>query len=99
MVRLYEATKEEKYLETAKDLMEWIKTGWNDYAGGGIVWEKTSHEADKNACSNGPAALLAMRLYEVTKDNDYMDWAKKIYGRKLRSSTRQQVPSTTASTA
>lgn len=79
MVRLYEATKEEKYLETAKDLMEWIKTGWNDYAGGGIAWEKTSHEADKNACSNGPAALLAMRLYEVTKDNDYMDWAKKIY--------------------
>lgn len=79
MVRLYEATKEERYLATAKDLMEWVKTGWNDYAGGGIAWEKFDNEASKNACSNGPAALLAIRLYEVTGDASYMDWAKKIY--------------------
>lgn len=79
MVRLYEATKEERYLATSKDLMEWVKTGWNDYAGGGIAWEKFDNEASKNACSNGPAALLAIRLYEVTGDASYMDWAKKIY--------------------
>lgn len=79
MVRLYEATKEERYLATAKDLMEWVKTGWNDYAGGGIAWEKFDNEASKNACSNGPAALLAIRLYEVTGDASYMDWAKKTY--------------------
>ena len=66
MVRLYEVTKEDKYLATAKDLMEWVKTAWNNIGGGGIAWEKNDNLHSKNACSNGPAALLAVRLYEVT---------------------------------
>ena len=72
MVRLYEVTKEDKYLATAKDLMEWVKTAWNNIGGGGIAWEKNDNLHSKNACSNGPAALLAVRLYEVTKDADYL---------------------------
>lgn len=79
MVRLYEVTKEDKYLATAKDLMEWVKTAWNNIGGGGIAWEKNDNLHSKNACSNGPAALLAVRLYEVTKDADYLEWSKKIY--------------------
>lgn len=79
MVRLYEVTKEDKYLATAKDLMEWVKTAWNNIGGGGIAWEKNENLHSKNACSNGPAALLAVRLYEVTKDADYLEWSKKIY--------------------
>ena len=79
IVRLYEVTKEDKYLATAKDLMEWVKTAWNNIGGGGIAWEKNDNLHSKNACSNGPAALLAVRLYEVTKDADYLEWSKKIY--------------------
>ena len=79
MVRLYEVTKEDKYMATAKDLMEWVKTAWNNIGGGGIAWEKNENLHSKNACSNGPAALLAVRLYEVTKDADYLEWSKKIY--------------------
>lgn len=79
MMRLYSVTKEEKYLSTAKDLFEWIKTGWNEQAGGGIAWEAKSHQYSKNACSNGPAAILAARLFNATQDNTYLDWAKKIF--------------------
>jgi len=79
MLRLYDVTKDEKYLNTAKDLWEWIKTGWNDLGGGGIAWENRSHLYSKNACSNGPAAILAARLYRITKDESDLEWAKKIY--------------------
>jgi len=79
MVRLYDATKDTKYLDAAEDLMEWIKTGWNDLGNGGIAWERTSHQADKNSCSNGPAAILAAELYQRTNKEDYLEWAKKIY--------------------
>lgn len=79
MLRLYDVTKEDRYLNTAKDLWEWIKTGWTEEGGGGIAWEHTSHMSAKNSCSNGPAAILAARLYNYTKDESCLEWAKKIY--------------------
>lgn len=79
MLRLYEVTKDAKYLDAAKDLWEWIKTGWNEQGGGGIAWEKIGHQYSKNACSNGPAAILAARLSKVTNNNDDLIWAQKIY--------------------
>ena len=79
MLRLYNVTGEEKYLTTVKELWTDIATGWNDtYADGGVAWRKDQLYS-KNACSNGPAALLAARLYNVTKEEDYKDWAIKIY--------------------
>lgn len=41
MVRLYEVTKEDKYLATAKDLMEWVKTAWNNIAVVALLGRKT----------------------------------------------------------
>lgn len=79
MIRLYEVTKEEKYLNAAKQLWTWIQTGWNNKAGGGIAWEYFQNLHSKNACSNGPAAIMAARLYRITKDKAYLDWATKIY--------------------
>lgn len=78
IVRLYEATHDAKYLATAEDLMAYIETGWNDLGGGGIAWA-TSHLADKNSCSNGPAAILAGKLYQLTDKQEYLDWAQRIY--------------------
>lgn len=33
----------------------------------------------KNAVSNGPATVLTMRLYDATGNEQYLEWAKKIY--------------------
>lgn len=79
LLRLYDVTKEERYLTTAKQLWTWIKTGWNDLAGGGIAWESIQHMHSKNACANGPAAIIAARLYKITNEKEYLDWALKIY--------------------
>ena len=78
MLRLYDITKDEKYLTTVKQLWADIETGWNDKAGGGIAWVKYQLYS-KNACSNGPAAIIAARLYQLTKDETYKQWALDIY--------------------
>ncbi len=79
MLRLYQVTKDEKYLTAVKTLWTDIIAGWNDtYAGGGVAWMKTQPYS-KNACSNGPASLLAIRLFALTKEETYKQWALKIY--------------------
>jgi predicted alpha-1,6-mannanase (GH76 family) len=79
LVRVYSATNEQKYLDAAKEIWGYIIEGWNDYAGGGIAWERDNNIWSKNACSNGPASILAARLYAATGENEYQEWAKKIY--------------------
>lgn len=79
MLRMFQTRKDERFLATAKVLWEWVKTGWNDYCGGGIAWERSKHEWSKNACSNGPGALLGVRMYEITRDPADLQWAERIY--------------------
>ena len=79
ILRLYEVTGEETYLDTARKMWRSIYSAWNDnYGGGGIAWKK-DRPWSKNACSNGPAAILGARLYRVTKDEEYLKAAQKIY--------------------
>lgn len=77
-LRAYELTGDERYKEVADFLWEEIKKGWNDTHGGGIAW-KTDMPDSKNACSNGPAAILALYLYEIDGNAEDLEWAKDIY--------------------
>lgn len=77
-LRAYEATGENRYKTRAIELWDWIKGGWSDVSYGGIAWAAGSPNS-KNACSNGPAMILAARLYNVTGNEEYLNWAKKIY--------------------
>lgn len=67
-----------KWKESAVELWNWIKLGWNETNSGGIQWE-ASKPTSKNACSNAPAIILAARLYSETGDQAYLDWAIKIF--------------------
>ena len=81
LLRMYEATNVQEYLTYAKQTYDdWIITRWSDDEnGGGIRWSLDAANS-KNACSNGPGAICAMRLYEFTRDEKYLDDAKRIYG-------------------
>lgn len=80
MLRLYNITNDAKYLNTAKELWGWIKDAWTEDAGGGITWCTDPNVLfTKNACSNGPAAIIGARIYQITKDESDLNWAKKIY--------------------
>jgi predicted alpha-1,6-mannanase (GH76 family) len=78
MLRAEEITGDEKFKAAAITVWDDIKTGWNDNAGGGIMWVK-GKPYGKNACSNAPAAILAARLYQSNQEQKYLDWALEIY--------------------
>lgn len=78
MLRTYDATQDEKFKTASIDIWKDIQTGWNNNAGGGISWKKDQLYS-KNACSNGPACILAARLYQQFGDVKDKDWAMKIY--------------------
>ena len=77
-LRAYEVTSDEEYLTVANELWTEIKKSWSDVYGGGITW-KSDTPFGKNACSNAPAAILALRLYKISGDPDDLQWAKDIY--------------------
>ena len=77
--RAYEITKNQKYLDKAKYYFDFVyNTQWDDsFANGGIWWMNTDHST-KNACINFPAAEAAVYLYNITKDDHYLDAATRI---------------------
>lgn len=84
LIRMYEATGERKYFEAAAaTYAEAVICRWSDDEnGGGLRW---SYDADnsKNACSNGPGALCAVRLWANAADDErkaeYLADARRIY--------------------
>ena len=78
MLRTYDATKDEKFKTATITVWKDIQTGWNLNGGGGIAWSKGTL-LSKNACSNGPACILAARLFQQFADPLDKEWALKIY--------------------
>lgn len=82
ILRVYSATKDAKFKDAALQIWGYIKEGWTDNeAGGGIRWREvgTGGAWSKNACSNGPACILAARIYQEFGDDKDREWAMKIY--------------------
>ena len=75
------ATLNRQYFNQVKTLFNDIVGGWSDVDGGGIHWnkDKTGDGRYKTSCSNAPAMILAARLYQETGEQDYLDWALRIY--------------------
>src|SRR5690554_6895539 len=73
-LRMFETTADSKYFLKAKQLYDdWIWSTWGpeneDPWRGGITW-KTDVNKSKNACSNGPAAIIAARIYTMYDNID-----------------------------
>jgi predicted alpha-1,6-mannanase (GH76 family) len=78
MLRTYQATQDDKWLNESVVLWNDIVGGWNNNQGGGIAWNKGQF-AYKNTPANAPACILSARLYKQTNDSKYLAWAQKIY--------------------
>ena len=93
LIRIFETTGETRYLNKARQLYaDWIWTEWSpedeEPWHGGITW-KTDVAKSKNACSNGPAAIIAARLAQFAAVDaangknksaaEYQEQALKIY--------------------
>lgn len=77
-IDLYRLTREQKYLEKARMIWKFIKSGTDDQLGGGIYWCEQKKET-KNTCSNAPAAVMALKMYQETHEGAYLEEAKKHY--------------------
>lgn len=76
-LRLYDATGDETIKNYVLKLWEEIKKAWWEDELGGMAWKK--NDDNRNTCSNGPAAILAARLYTRFGDEENMEWARKIH--------------------
>lgn len=74
----YNSSKNPKYLAKAKEVFTFIKSGWSDDFGGGVSWLEGIRD-QKPACSNGKATVLALKLYQTTKDKKYLEEGKLFY--------------------
>lgn len=75
---LYATTGEERFLDRARMIWQFIESGMDDVLGGGIYWCEQSRRS-KNTCSNAPGAVYALKLYAATKDARYLEQGKALY--------------------
>jgi hypothetical protein len=76
-MRAYQLLRDPAYLAKADEAFRFAVSGWSDAMGGGIYWRQ-GDDTTKNTCSNGPAAVLALQLYQATSDAAYLEWGQKI---------------------
>lgn len=74
----YMMTKDKKYLKKAKLIWDFVASGMDEKLGGGIYWCEQKKES-KNTCSNAPGSVLALKLFEATKDSAYFYLGKELY--------------------
>lgn len=80
-IRMFESTGNKMYIAKARQMYDdWVWPTWGPENEspwyGGITW-KTDVSKSKNACSNGPASLIAARLYNFYDKAKFKDGKKK----------------------
>ena len=75
---LYLLTDNKKYLDMAEVIWEFIESGTDTILGGGIYWCEQK-KSSKNTCSNAPGSVFALKLYEATNNESYMEKGKGLY--------------------
>ena len=74
----YRLTGNPHYLQQAKLTWRFVQSGKDNRLGGGIYWCEQGKRT-KNTCSNAPAAVLALKLYDATTDPTYLQQAEELY--------------------
>jgi hypothetical protein len=82
-IQLYKMTGEQMPLDRAKQIFALAVSGWDTdptHADpGGVFWTQATWSRDRNTVSNMPNAEVGLRLYQLTGDQYYFDWAQKMY--------------------
>ena len=83
LVRLYKLTHEPSVRESAEAIMAFEMAGWqtNPELGcpGGIPFDNAVTNTDRNTVTTAPAAELALQLYGLTRNVQYLRFAEMAY--------------------
>jgi predicted alpha-1,6-mannanase (GH76 family) len=74
-LKFHERTKDPRYLRTARAIHEHMANNWRKE--GGVSWAEESDKRDPNAITNSLFVVLSARLFRVTKQRSFLDWAEK----------------------
>ena len=78
-LRLHEATHDDQYRDEATQLWNHvIKFGWNDVIGPSLSWRK-QQPYYKNTPANAPLSILGARLYMLTGEERYIEYAQTAF--------------------
>lgn len=80
----YYKTKNQHFLDQAEKCMAFDFTGESNDVGGGIFWNEDEKYPGatnylKAACSSAFSAKLALDLYEITNNPEYLAFGKRLY--------------------
>ncbi len=78
LIEVHEITGEKKYLDRAEETFRFVMSGEDDKLGGGLYWREKEKKS-KNTCSNAPAIVSALRLYQMVGRDDYLETAERLY--------------------
>ncbi|KUJ13439.1 Six-hairpin glycosidase [Mollisia scopiformis] len=75
LISVFQATGQQQYLEQAKLILRSLimPAAAQD---GGVPWH-TNNWNCRNACSTGPAAVAALRIYEIQRDEEFLVFAER----------------------
>jgi Glycosyl hydrolase family 76 len=83
LARVYELTHKSAALGSAEAIMAFEMAGWQANpelaCPGGIPFSNSTENDDRNTVSNAPAAELAVQLYRLTGDAQYLQFAEMAY--------------------
>lgn len=78
-LRAYDITSETRYLNTAKQMFDFIYTQYSSDYGGGIWWNRINFLTQKNVATNATASIIAAKLSNALDDSSYMQKAVQLY--------------------
>lgn len=67
-----------QHLNIGKEIYTYMMTGFDTVLTGGLYWQENK-KVSKNTCSNAPGIILALQLYQATKQKTYLDTALLLY--------------------
>jgi predicted alpha-1,6-mannanase (GH76 family) len=76
--RAYRLTDDQRYLKKAQESFDFVYDNFlDDTLGGGLYW--LNDRESKHSCINGPAAIAAVWLSVLLKNDAYLEKAKSLY--------------------
>jgi len=83
LVRIYEQTHYAATLGSAEAIMAFVMAGWDTnpehVCPGGVPFSNSPEVSERNTVTNGPAAELAVKLFELTHNAAYLQFAEQAY--------------------
>jgi len=83
LARIYEQNHEAAVLGGAEGIMAFEMAGWDAQPGiacpGGIPFSNSTEDIERNTVTNAPTAELALQLYRLTGNAQYLQFAEMAY--------------------